>query len=409
MSQHSQPLDLEEALASLKAQLLPITEVEHCALQHCRGRVLAKPVTAKLSLPPFRASAMDGYAIQAGKHDQLLTVIGESLAGHPFQGDIGPEECVRIFTGALVPANAGQIILQEEVAEREGNQVRFNAHTPSESYIRPIGNDLKLGSQIADQGDVLNPFLMGSLASAGVSSVEVFRRPVIGVFSSGDELRDPGVEVKDLLEGQIYDSNRLTVMQLLATMPVEVRDLGRLADEADIVSEALTNGAQVCDAMITSGGVSVGDADYISETIEKLGTLAFWRLNLKPGKPMAFGKIENCWIFGLPGNPVSTIVTALLLVRPALATLAGTVSEPPLRIKAKLTTSLQHQPGRTEYQRGIFTQLSGEFIVGHTGDQGSNRLSTFHNANCFIEVDKTVGDLQSGDWVNIVPLTSLIN
>ena len=409
MSQHSQPLDLEEALASLKAQLVPISEVEHCALQHSRGRVLAKPVTAQLSLPPFRASAMDGYAIQAGMHDQILNVTGESLAGHPFQGDIGPGECVRIFTGALVPANADQIILQEEVSAREGRQVRFNVHSPSESYIRPIGNDLKVGSQIAAQGDVLNPFLMGSLASAGVSVVEVFRKPVIGVFSSGDELRDPGVAVEDLLAGQIYDSNRLTVMQLLATLPVEVRDLGRLADDAGAVSEALANGALDCDAMITSGGVSVGDADYISETIEKLGTLAFWRLNLKPGKPMAFGKIGNCWIFGLPGNPVSTIVTALLLVRPALATLAGTVADAPLRIKAKLTTPLQHQPGRREYQRGTFTQHAGEFAVSHTGDQGSNRLSTFHAANCLIEVDKETGDLNSGHWVNILPLTYLIN
>lgn len=409
MSQHSQPLDLEEALASLKAQLSPINDVETCALQLSRGRVLAKPVTALLSLPPFRASAMDGYAIYAETHNQLLTVIGESLAGHPFQGDIGPGECVRIFTGALVPANAEQIILQEEVAERAGDQVRFNAHTPSESYIRPVANDLKIGSQIANQGDVLDPFLMGSLASAGVNSVEVFRKPVIGVFSSGDELRDPGVHVEDLLEGQIYDSNRLTVMQLLAAVPVEVRDLGRLADDADAVAKALTSGALQCDAMITSGGVSVGDADYISETIEKLGSLAFWRLNLKPGKPMAFGKIENCWIFGLPGNPVSTIVTALLLVRPALATLAGTSPEPPLRIKAKLTTNLQHQPGRTEYQRGTFTQQGGEFEVAHTGDQGSNRLSTFHNANCLIEVDKAVGDLESDNWVNILPLQDLIS
>jgi molybdopterin molybdotransferase len=407
--QHSQPLDLEEALASLKAQLLPINEVEHCALQYSRGRILAKPVTAQLSLPPFRASAMDGYAIHAEEFDQLLVIIGESLAGQPFQGDIGPGECVRIFTGALVPASADQIILQEEVAERKGSQVRFNSHNTPESYIRPIGNDLKIGSRIAGQGDLLNPFLMGSLASAGVNSVEVFRKPVIGVFSSGDELRDPGVQVEDLLEGQIYDSNRLTVIQLLANLPLEVRDLGRLADEVDVVSEALTSGAKYCDAMITSGGVSVGDADYITETIEKLGTLAFWRLNLKPGKPMAFGKIENCWIFGLPGNPVSTIVTALLLVRPALAALAGTVPEAPLRIKAKLTTSLQHQPGRTEYQRGTFTQRDDGFEVGHTGDQDSNRLSTFHNANCLIKVDNETRDLQPGDWVNILPLTDLIN
>jgi molybdopterin molybdotransferase len=161
--------------------------------------------------------------------------------------------------------------------------------------------------------------------------------------------------------------------------------------------------------MITSGGVSVGDADYISETIERLGTLAFWRLNLKPGKPMAFGKIENCWIFGLPGNPVSTIVTALLLVRPALLALAGAKLAPALRLKANLTTPLTHQAGRTEYQRGTFAENAGLFEVSPTGDQGSNRLSTFHHANCLIEVDKNLGDLAPGDEVNILPLDNLLN
>ena len=219
--------------------------------------------------------------------------------------------------------------------------------SPSESYVRAIGNDLKVGSQIAAPGDVLNPFLIASLASAGVNLVEVLRKPVIGVFSSGDELRDSSVPVEALLEGQIYDSNRLTVMELLKNLPVEVRDLGRLADERKCSKQRATRRRSThCDAMITSGGVSVGDADYISETIERLGTLAFWRLNLKPGKPMAFGKIENCWIFGLPGNPVSTIVTALLLVRPALLALAGAKLAPALRLKANLTTPVTHQ-GRT--------------------------------------------------------------
>jgi len=371
--------------------------------------VLARPATANLNLPPFRASAMDGYAIRAQDQGLSLTVIGQSLAGHPYNGDISAGECLRIFTGAMLPSSADQVILQEEVAQRDATSVLFNTHSPSESYVRAIGNDLKVGSQIAAPGDVLNPFLIASLASAGVNLVEVLRKPVIGVFSSGDELRDSSVPVEALLEGQIYDSNRLTVMELLKNLPVEVRDLGRLADEADAVSNALREGAQHCDAMITSGGVSVGDADYISETIERLGTLAFWRLNLKPGKPMAFGKIENCWIFGLPGNPVSTIVTALLLVRPALLALAGAKLAPALRLKANLTTPVTHQAGRTEYQRGTFAENAGLFEVSHTGDQGSNRLSTFHHANCLIEVDKNLGDLAPGDEVNILPLDNLLN
>jgi molybdopterin molybdotransferase len=409
LTQHSQPLDLEEALASLNTQLFHITDTQQCPLEESNGRVLATRVVAGLNLPPFRASAMDGYAIYSGDQESELTVIGQSLAGHPYTGDIKPGECLRVFTGSMLPDSAEAVIIQEEVAYQNAAQIRFKSHKPAESFIRPIGNDVELGAEIAQRGELISPFLIGSLASAGVHQVEVYRKPVVGVFSSGDELIDPTVPVDQLKPGQIYDSNRLTVLQLMSQLPVEVIDLGRLADDAKTVSEALTQASQNCDAMITSGGVSVGDADYISETIGRLGDLSFWRLNLKPGKPMAFGQINSCPIFGLPGNPVSTIITALFLVRPALMTLAGSKAAPELRIEARLETNVRHQKGRTEYQRGTYSISSNGFSVSNTGDQGSNRLSTFHNANCLIEIDKYSGDLSVGDRVNILPLANLLS
>ena len=411
-------MDLEEAREALFAQLVCLSGSEYIPIARAHGRILSAAVKAQLPLPPFPASAMDGYAVrqQDNSGNRTFRIVGQSLAGHPYTGPIEAGECARIFTGAVVPEGADLIVLQERVAEvltdEDGYEtVRFEPHEADESYIRPIGNDVQLGQQIAQPGDVLSPLLLGALAAAGVSEISVYRRPKVGIFSSGDELRDPGTPPQALALGEIYDSNSFTVAGLLRHLPIELITLDRLPDDPDAVEKALAEASQNCDMLITSGGVSVGDADFIGATIARLGELSFWRLNLKPGKPLAFGKIGDCWIFGLPGNPVSTIVTCMLLVLPSLQVLCGARPAPLLRIRATLASPVSHRPGRAEYQRGIYTQnmeSTAALSVKHTGDQGSNRLSTFTGANCLIEIPKDSGDLAVGAEVCILPLSDLL-
>ena len=409
-------MDLEKARTTLFAQLRSVPGTEDIPLAQALGRVTAEPIYAQISLPPFPASAMDGYAVRRKDFDAAkpLRLIGQSLAGHPFHGTVTAGNCVRIFTGAVVPEGADLIVLQERLAEsavgNDGSEiVRFEEHEPDEAFIRSIGNDVEQGQIICPAGEVLTPLLLGSLASAGVSSVHVVRRVRVGVFSSGDELRDPGTPPADLGLGQIYDSNAFTLANLLQHLPVELIPLQRLADDEQAVATALADAAKSCDLLITSGGVSVGDADFIGATIARLGQLAFWKLNLKPGKPLAFGRIDHCWIFGLPGNPVSTIVTCLLLVKPSVQVLCGGRPSPLLRVDARLATHVLHTPGRAEYQRGVYHEdNNGELRVANTGDQGSNRLSTFTGANCLIEIPKEAADLPADSLVRILPLSDLL-
>ncbi len=405
-------MDLEEALERLFAAL-PVTCASHTlGLDQAHGRVLSAPVTAPVDLPPFNASAMDGYAVRSAdfqrQPQQPLRCIGESLAGHPFGGEVTAGTCVRVFTGSKVPTGADQVLLQEEVAHIDDGHVTFTPHQPSEPYVRPIGHDVHAGTQLADRGDRLHAFTLGALAAAGVDQVSVYTLPKVGVFSTGDELVDPGTPPAALAEGQIYDSNRFTVLNLLRNTPCETIDLGRLADDPETVRQAFASASEQCDLLITSGGVSVGEADFITATIEELGELNFWRLNLKPGKPLAFGRIGKCHVFGLPGNPVSTIVTLLLLARPAICHCAGARPTTPMRLPAKLTGTLRHQPGRVEYQRGIARETADGLSVEVTGDQSSNRLSTFQGANCLIEVPKQAGDLHTGEAIRILPLADLL-
>jgi len=390
-----------------------IGSVEQLHLRQAHGRIVAAPVTAPLNLPPFNASAMDGYALRYADFQRApgasFRVVGQSLAGHPFAGDIGSGECVRVFTGAKLPEGADQVILQEECASATDDEVRFAPHAPGESYVRPIGHDVTAGTVIADRGERLDPFTLGALSAAGVAEVTVYDKPTVGIFSTGDELVDPGTPPERLAEGQIYDSNRFTVLSLLRHMPCSLLDLGRLADDPHEVERALAEATQRCSILITSGGVSVGEADYITATIQRLGELHFWRLNLKPGKPLAFGRIGECFIFGLPGNPVSTIVTLLMLAKPAIHHHAGARPGQPLKVSARLEGHLAHTPGRVEYQRGTLQVRDGIAYVAITGDQSSNRLRTFRHANCLVEVPQASADLAAGTAVMVLPFNGLLD
>jgi molybdopterin molybdotransferase len=411
LSQNSQPLDLTEALAQLFSTIAPVQGTQTVALSDAVGRIVASNVVAPVNLPPFRASAMDGYALRKADLEQhpkaTFRVVGESLAGHPFTGHIKNRECVRVFTGALVPDDCDQVYLQEQTDLLE-DAVRFTGAMPEQSYIRGIGHDIIAGTLLSEPGHQLNAFDTGHLAAAGITDVVVQRKVRVGVFSTGDELVEPGTPPELLKAGQIYDSNRFTVVSLLARAPCEVTNYGALADNPEAVQTALKQASQACDVLITSGGVSVGDADFVTDAIASLGSLGFWRLNLKPGKPLAFGQIDKCYLFGLPGNPVSTIVTLLMVALPAISFMAGHPPEQPLCVNATLTSPISHAPGRMEFQRGIYTTRATGLEVAVTGDQSSNRLSTFSGANCFIEVPKTSGNLEIGSTVRVLPFNGLL-
>jgi molybdopterin molybdotransferase len=368
--------------------------------------VAAEDVQAPVSLPPFHSSAMDGYACRSEDlaTDATLRLVGESLAGHPFRGSLTAGQCIRITTGAAVPDSADTVVIQEDTRRDDANVILTEVPVPG-ANIRAIGHDVRRGETIAHQGQLLNPMDLGWIAACGVRSVSVFRRPRVAIFSTGDELVEPGGALSD---GQIYDSNRYALAALLSHLPAEVTDLGVLPDEPDTIENALRDAASTNDLLLTSGGVSVGDADYVKGVVESLGALSLWRMNLKPGKPLAFGRVGHVPFLGLPGNPVSTIVTFLLVARPVIYRLSGAKQQGPLIQHARLGKPIRHNPGREEYQRGILSRDGDEQWVEVTGDQSSNRLATFSGADCLIRIPKESVDLEAGIQVEVLPFYGLI-
>ncbi len=414
MTQNSQPLSLAEALSRLKGHITPLAgDIETLPIERCLGRIVAAPLKAPIDMPPFAASAMDGYAVRdedwQADPAAAFTLVGRSLAGHPYTGaPLDRREAVRIYTGAALPPGGGRILLQEDLLTATEDQATFRPHQPTEHYVRPVGHDMQKDQLLAPPGTTLSALTLGMAAAAGIGAIPVYPLPRVGVFSTGDELVDPGIPPGQLTPGQIYDSNRLTVLSLLANLPIKLINLGRLPDDPGAVNQALAKGANKCHMLITSGGVSVGDADHITHTIRTLGQIEFWRLNLKPGKPLAYGQIDGCHIFGLPGNPVSTIVTLLMVAKPAIMQLCGGNPEPPLRVAAITTHGFTHQPGRTEYQRGILQADTQGLSVTPTGDQSSNRMTTFAAANCLVEIPGVAEDIAAGETVEVLPFAGLL-
>ncbi|MGA1371427.1 MAG: gephyrin-like molybdotransferase Glp, partial [Pseudomonadales bacterium] len=367
----------------------PTTGSETIAVADALHRVLAEDVRAPISLPPFPASAMDGYALRAtdagDARPYTFTCIGTSSAGHPFTGEVPVRACVRIFTGAPVPEGLDAVAIQED-CRVVGTEVCVDELIRPGDNIRHIGQDVEAGTIIAERGDVIGPFESAWFTACGLTHVSVRVRPRITILSTGDELIEPG---RSLAPGQIYDSNRAALKALLQDLPVELIDIGIVPDSQHATVAALDTAAADSKLIITTGGVSVGDADHVKQAVEARGELLLWRLNLKPGKPLAFGRVGNACFLGLPGNPVSTIVTALLLARPLLLHLAGAKPTPALRVRATLEGTLKHRPGREEYQRGILVNDLDCVRVTVTGDQGSNRLASFRSANCLIRIPAT--------------------
>lgn len=377
-------------------------------IEEANGRFCAVDVHADTDLPPFASSAMDGYALFAedgGFTPGLLNMPGESLAGHPYTGTLAPGECIRITTGAQVPVGANAVVIQENCSVQD-QVVHVHTTVTEGANIRPTGQDIGRGDIVVPGGRSINAFDVSWLAACGITEVAVAEKPRLAVFSTGDELVEPGA---DLTAGKIFDANRRALLELLKKLPVTITDLGILPDRTERITDALTEAAGTHDVLLTTGGVSVGDADLVKSVIEAIGELDFWRLNLKPGKPLAFGHISGCLFFGLPGNPVSAIVTYLLIVKPAIIRLCGGRRQPPKFYQATLTQPIQHSPGREEYQRGLLDFSTSGLQVSATGDQSSNRLATFSKADCLIRVLQDSGDVASGAQIDVLPFFGFLD
>jgi molybdopterin molybdotransferase len=405
-------LGLDEALALLHATVTAVpAPLETIPLVDASTRIVAQTVHAPMNVPPFAASAMDGYAVCT--RDPVFNVgppyelplHGESRAGAPLDEVPREDHAVRIFTGAVMPTRCDAVVIQEDVQRKESGVV-LSARPHARANVRPAGHDIASGAVVAQAGLQLGPFDLAWLTACGLTTIAVRRKIRLALFSTGDELRNAG-EV--LRPGQIYDANRFVLAQLLRGTPVDVDDLGILPDDPNVIEATLRTAAERHDVVMTSGGVSVGDADYVRDVVAQLGRIEFWKIAIKPGKPLAYGRVGDCHFFGLPGNPVSTIVTFLMLVKPVLATLAGTRIDPPLTVPATLTVDVAHEPGRVEYQRGAYSNHDGLLVVRPTSDQSSNRIGSFRDANCLIEVPRTSGNLTQGSVVAILPFNGLLD
>jgi molybdopterin molybdotransferase len=402
-SQEGKPLlSIDEALDKIKATIQPIVEVETIALQNALGRVLVAPAYSVINSPPDRNAAMDGYAFLSAdvKPGQSFSLecVGTSWAGHPYTGQLKAGQCIRIFTGAVLPPELDSVIMQEQVTV-DGLATYFPEQTAVKQHVREVGEDIKMGGLLFDPPKKLSAIDLGFLASAGVTEVTVRRKVRVAIFSTGDELVELG---QPLASGQIYDSNRHLLKGLLSDPGYSVTDLGAIADDPILLEASFIEAAKNHDVMITTGGASVGEADYINEILARCGEVNFWKLAIKPGKPLAFGKIGECYFFGLPGNPVAVVVTYHYFVKPALKQVSGALVSTPLFLNATCTSPLKKSKGRQEYQRGILTQDSnGEFFVASAGRQGSNILKSMCHANCYIVLPVDCQCVQAGDKVRV--------
>jgi len=403
-------LELDAALAHLLASVPRIDDVETVAIEGALDRITARATVAPVDVPPFAASAMDGYAVCStdacfsGAPPYRVPVHGQSIAGVPWNDALRADGAIRIFTGAALPARADSVLLQERVT-RDGGHIALAEPPTAGAWCRPRGHDVKAGAELLPRGTRLRAFEIGSLATCGISRVDVTRPVRVALFSTGNELREPGDR---LAPGQIFESNRRVLAALLHRAPVNVIDLGILPDDQAAIADALRRAAARADVVLTSGGVSVGDADHVKAALEAVGKLEFWRLALKPGKPLAYGRIDDALFFGLPGNPVSTIVTFLMVVLPLIRHLAGAVPAAAFTVSARVTVAVAHDPGRAELQRGVLVEGPRGAEVTPTGDQASNRLQSFTRANCFIHIPSASGDLAAGDRVDVLPFEGLL-
>ncbi len=401
---HASAMTLESALDAVFKSVHVVAESESVGLMDASGRILAQDVVSTTNVPGHTNSAMDGYALRwedtRSPGSVSLHVVGESFAGHPYTGALQAGECVRIMTGAVIPDSADTIVIQEDT-QRNGDMVELQAECRQGDHVRLAGEDIRAGTVVLAAGRKLRAADLGLLASIGVPDVQVKRKVKVAYFSTGDELRAVGEVLEN---GQIHDSNRYTLHAMLGAAGVESIDLGVVRDDPAALRAAFAMAAERADVVVTSGGASVGEADYVTDILAELGEVSFWNVAMKPGRPLIFGKLHGAEFFGLPGNPVSVMVTFLQVVRPALAVMSGEPYAPPLRFRARAASKLHKKPGRMEFQRGVLTCHEGaDPSVDSTGRQGSGILHSVNQANCFIVLDLDSGSVEKGDWVTVEP------
>jgi molybdopterin molybdotransferase len=401
-----------DAVGEFLARLVtPVTQTERVDVLAALGRVLAADLVSPISVPPHDNSAMDGYAFDgaalATGQPLRLEVVGLALAGQAWQGSVGAGQCVKIMTGAIMPAGLDTVVPQEFTKTGADGRVEIPAGLLQPGDNRRFkGEDLMEGQPALRAGQRLGPAACGLVASLGIAQVEVVRRLRVAYFSTGDEILSLGEPPR---EGAVYDSNRYTVHGLLTRLGCEVIDLGVVRDEPALLEAAFQDAASRADAIITSGGVSVGEADFTKAMMKKLGDVAFWRIAMRPGRPMAVGRIGESVLFGLPGNPVAVMVTFFAFVRPALLRMMGAAAEPPVLLKARSAEAMRKKPGRTEYQRGTVTRAAdGSLQVRTTGNQGSGVLSSMVQANGLIVLHHGQGNVAAGDEVDVMMFEGVV-
>lgn len=407
-------LPFEQALTNMLDNVSPVQETEQVLIEKALGRVVSQSITSPLNVPPHNNSAMDGYAFAHSSLEisNTLKLAGRSMAGEPFQGECLTGECIRIMTGAKMPKGCDTVEMQENCLftddkAKQAQMVQFLEPKKLGSHVRYAGEDIEQDQVVFEKGRKLSAIDVGVLASLGVPTVSVFRKLTVALISTGDELKLPG---EALTEGDIFESNSFTLAAMLEKMNINVLKLGVIKDDKAAITDAFIKADKEADAIFSSGGVSVGDADYTKVVLDELGDISFWKIAMKPGKPFAFGKLPNSVFFGLPGNPVSATVTAHMLAVPALAKMQNCTNAAPVKLTVKTLTDIRKAPGRMDFQRGILsTNNKGEMVVTSTGNQGSGVLTSLAKANCYIVLPAEQGNLQADDLVTVQLFDSIIN
>ncbi len=401
-------LPADQAQTLISQTVSAISGQERVAIRAALGRVLAEDVRSSLNVPNHTNSAMDGYALAGeglpSEGTRTLEVVGTAWAGRPFTGSVSTGQCVRIMTGAAMP-NGTDTVVPQEHTDVDGKQATIGAHHRAGQNVRQAGEDIAAGEVALHAGRRITPADLGLIASVGVVEVQVFRKLRVAFFSTGDELRSLGQELET---GAIYDSNRYTLYGMLQRLGAEVIDLGVVRDEREDIISAFAEAAKCADVVLSSGGVSAGEADFVKETAEKLGEIKFWKVAISPGRPLAFGQIQDALFFGLPGNPVAVMVTFYLFVQPALRRMMGEQVADPMLLKASCKSNLRKRPGRTKYLRGILSRdAQGDLVVHKTGMQGSGILTSMSLANCFIILPLEASAIQPGETVTVLSFSEI--
>ncbi|MEI2563097.1 bifunctional molybdopterin-guanine dinucleotide biosynthesis adaptor protein MobB/molybdopterin molybdotransferase MoeA [Vibrio metoecus] len=400
-------LSVEQGREKILSLISHLAETESVAIQECYQRVLARKVHSPINVPAYRNSAMDGYALRSDDLERdSYRVVAEVLAGSHYAKTVELGEAVKIMTGAPMPLGADTVVMREQ-ATQNGDVVSFaGAKIKARQNVRQAGEDLAQGQAVFNSGQRLLSPEMGMLASLGFANAEVFRLLKVAIFSTGDEVQAPGGGIEP---NSIFDSNRFTLTGLLKQLGCQVIDLGIIEDDEAKMMQALEQAAEQADVVITSGGVSVGDADFIKSALEKLGQIDFWRINMRPGRPLAFGQIAEKPFFGLPGNPVAVMVSFINFVEPALRKMQGEQGWQPLKVNAIALEDLRSRQGRTEFSRGVYAfNTQGQLTVRTTGKQGSGILRSMSEANCLIEIAPAIDTVKVGESVTIIPLQGRI-